>query len=87
MATTKKQNSLEFLNNAFNEYHIDYRENSVTLSYDFVIDTGNAKIILKIGQKRWDDSNNLSIVEYLESKEQQISKALFNNRDAILSLK
>ncbi len=87
MAANKKENCLELLNNAYNEYNIDYRENSVTLSYDFVIDTGIAKIIIKIGRKRWDDSNNISIVEYLKSKEPQISKALFDNQDAILPMK
>ena len=87
MAANKKENSLEFLNNAYNEYDIDYRENSVTDSYDFIIDTGTAKIIIKIGRKRWDDSDNISIVEYLKSKEQQISKALFNNQYEILSMK
>lgn len=87
MAETKKENSLKYLSDAYNEYDIDYRENSVTLSYDFIIDTGSAKIILKIGQKRWDDSNAMSIVEYLKSKEQQISKSLSNNQDAIISMK
>ena len=87
MATTKTEIVLDFLNNAYNEYNIDPRENSITLSYDFVIDTGTAKIIMKIGRKRWDDSNNSSIVNYLKSKEQQIHEALLTNEDAILSMK
>ena len=52
MAETKKETVLNLLNNAYNEYHIDYRENSITESYDFVIDTGTSRIFLKIGQKR-----------------------------------
>jgi len=87
MAATKTEVVLDFLNNAYNEYNIDTRENSITLSYDFIIDTGTAKIIMKIGRKRWDDSNNSSIVNYLQSKEQQIHKALLTNQDAILSMK
>ena len=87
MAATKKETVLDFLNNAYNEYHIDYRENSITLSYDFVIDTGTARIFLKIGRKRWDDSNSTSILNYLKSKEQQILKTVLDNQNAILSMK
>jgi len=87
MAVTKKQIVLDFLNNAYNEYNIDARENSITLSYDFVINTETAIIIIKIGQKRWDDSNNDSIVNYLKSKEKQIRKAILANQDAILPMK
>jgi hypothetical protein len=86
MAATKKETVLDFLNNAYNEYHIDYRENSITLSYDFVVDTGTSRIFLKIGQKRWDDSNSTSILNYLKSKEQQIRKAVLDNQDAILRM-
>ena len=50
MSATKKETVLAFLNNAYNEYHIDYRENSITLSYDFVIDTGTARIFQKSGR-------------------------------------
>lgn len=87
MAATKKETVLDFLNNAYNEYHIDYRENSVTLSCDFVIDTGAARIFLKIERKRWDDSNSTSILNFLKSKEQRIRKAVLDNRDAILPIK
>ena len=87
MAATKKGTVLDFLNNAFNEYHIDYRENSITLSCDFVIDTATARIFLKIGRKRWDDSNSTSILNFLKSKEQQIRKAVLENQDAILPMK
>ena len=87
MAATKKETVLDFLNNAYNEYNIDSHENSITLSYDFIIDTGTARIFIKIGQKRWDGSNNSSIVNYLESKEQQIRKALLTNQNAILLMK
>ena len=87
MDATKKETVLDFLNNVYNEYNIDSRKNSITLSYDFIIDTGTAKIIMKIGRKRWDDSNNSSIVDYLKSKEEQIRNALLTNQDAILSMK
>jgi hypothetical protein len=87
MAETKKETVLNLLNNAYNEYHIDYRENSITLSCDFVIDTGTARIFLKIERKRWDDSNSTSIVNFLKSKEQQIRKAVLENQDAILPMK
>ena len=87
MAATKKETVLDFLNNAYNEYHIDYRENSVTLSCDFIIDTGAARIFLKIERKRWDDSNSTSILNFLESKEQKIRKVVLDNQDAILPLK
>ena len=87
MAATKRKTVLDFLNNAYNDYHIEYRENSITLSCDFVIDTGTARIFLKIGRNRWDDSNNSSILNFLKSKEQQISKAVLENQDAILPMK
>ena len=86
MAATKKETVLDFLNIGFNEYHVDYRENSITESYDFVIKTGTSRIFLKIGQKRWDDSNSSSIVNFLESKEEQIRKVVSDNQDAILRM-
>ena len=86
MATTKKETVLDFLNTGYNEYKVDYRENSVTESYDFVINTGTSRIFLKIGQKRWDDSNRSSIIEFLESKEDQIRKVVLDNQNAILRM-
>ena len=86
MAATKKETVLDFLKNAYNEYHIGYRENSITLSYDFIIDTGTSRIFLKIGEKRWDHSNSASILDFLKSKEEQINKAVLDNQDAILRL-
>ncbi len=87
MAETKKEIVLEFLNSVYDGYIIDPRENAITSSFDFTIHTGTAKILIKIGRKRWDDSDSDSIVDYLESKEQQIQKALSDNEDAILSMK
>lgn len=86
MDATKKETVLDFLNIGYNEYHVDYRENSITESYDFVIHTGTSKILLKIGQKRWDDSNSASIINFLESKEEQIRKIVLYNQDAILRM-
>jgi len=86
MTETKKETVLNLLNNANNEYHIDYRENSITESYDFVIDTGRSRILLKIGQKRWDDSNSTSILNFLKSKEEQIRKAVLDDQDVILRI-
>jgi hypothetical protein len=86
MAATKKENVLDFFNTDYNEYDVDYRENSITESYDFVIDTGTSRIFLKIGQKRWDDSNRSSIIDFLKSKEEQIRKVVLDNRDAILRM-
>mgnify|MGYP001812961845 CR=1 FL=1 len=86
MTETKKETVLNILNNANNEYDVDYRENSITESYDFVIDTGTSRIFLKIGQKRWDDSNRSSIIDFLKSKEEQIRKVVLDNRDAILRM-
>ena len=51
-----------------------------------MIHTGTSKIFLKIGQKRWDDSNSASIVDFLESKEEQIRKVVLENQDAILRM-
>ena len=87
MAATKKETVLDFLNNAYNEYHIEYRENSITLSCDFIIDTGTARIFLKIARTRWDDSNSTSILNFLKSKEQQIRIAVLDNQNAILQMK
>ncbi len=87
MAATKEKTVLDFINNTYNGYDIDPRENSITLSYDFIIDTGTAKILIKIGRKRWDESDSSSIVDYLISKDQQIRNALLTNEDAILSMK
>jgi hypothetical protein len=87
MAATKKETVLAYFNNAYNEYDVESRENSITESYDFIVDTGIARIFIKIGRKRWDKSNNSSIVEFLKSKDQQICKALFINQNAILPIK
>ena len=83
---SKKETVLDFFNLGFNDYHIGYRKNSITESNDFVINTGKSKIFLKIGQKRWDDSNNDSIINFLESKEEQIRKVVLDNQDAILRM-
>jgi hypothetical protein len=86
MAATKKETVLDFFNTGFNEFHVDYRENAITESYDFVIKTGSSRIFLKIGQKRWDDSNSDSIINFLESKEEQIRKVVLDNQNAILRM-
>ena len=86
MASTKKETVLDFLNTGYNEHYVDYRENSITESYDFVINTGTSRIFLKIGQKRWDDSDSASIMDFLESKEEQIRKVVLENQDAILRM-
>ena len=86
MAATKKETVMDFLNIGFNEYNVDYRENSITESYDFIINTGKSKIFLKIGQKRWDDSNSSSIIDYLESKEEKIREVVLDNQNAILRM-
>ncbi len=87
MAATKKETVIDFLSNAYNKFTIDSRENSITSSYDFIIDTGTARIFIKIGRKRWDGSDNSSIVTFLKSKEKQISEALLINENAILPMK
>ncbi len=87
MAATKKEIVLDFLSNTYKEYNIDSRENSITASYDFIFDSGTARIFIKIARKRWDDSDNSSIVDYLKSKEKQIREALLPNEKAILPLK
>jgi len=86
MAATKKETVLDFFKLDYSEYDVGYRKNAVTESYDFVIDTGTSRIFLKIGQKRWNDSNSSSIVEFLESKESQIRKVVSDNQDAILRI-
>jgi hypothetical protein len=86
MAATKKETALDFFSTGYSEYDVDYRENSITESHDFIINTGTSRIFLKIGQKRWDDSNNASIVDFLESKEEQIRKVILDNQDAILRM-
>lgn len=87
MAPTKSDVVLDFLNNTYNGYDIVPRENAITISYDFIFNTGTAKILMKIARKRWDDSDSSSMVDYLKSKEQQIQEALLTNEDAILSMK
>ena len=87
MAATKKETVLDFLKNTYKEYNFDARKNSITSSYDFIIDTGTARIFIKIERKRWDASDNSTIVNYLKSKEQQIREALLTNQNAILPLK
>ena len=86
MAATKKETVMDFFTIGYDEYDVDYRENQITESYDFVIDTGTSRIFLKIGQKRWDDSNSDSIIDFLESKEEQIRKVVADNQDAILRM-
>ena len=87
MAATKRETVLDFFNTGYDEYHVDYRENMITESYDFVINTGSSRIFLKIGRKRWDDSNRSSIIGFLESKEDQIRKVVSENQNAILRIK
>lgn len=87
MATTKEETALNFLHKTYTEYHITFRENSITQSYDFIIDTETAKVLIKIEQKRWDNLDSSSIVSYLQSKEQKIHKALLTNESEILSMK
>lgn len=86
MAATKRETVIDFLNVGFNEYDVDYRENAITESYDFVINTGSSRIYLKIGEKRWEDSNSSSIINFLESKEEQIRKVVLDNQNAILRM-
>jgi len=86
MAAKKRETVLDFFNTGYNEYHVDYRENSITESYDFIISTGTSRIFLKIGQKRWDDSNSSSILNFLESKDEQIRKVVLDNQNAILRM-
>ena len=86
MAAKKRETILNFFNTGYNEYHVDYRENSITESYDFVISTGTSRIFLKIGQKRWDNSDKSSIIDFLESKEEQIRKVVLDNQNAILRM-
>jgi len=86
MAANKRETVLDFFNSGYSEYDVDYRENSITESYDFIINTGTSRIFLKIGQKRWDDSSRSSIIDFLESKEVQIRKIVSNNQDAILRM-
>ncbi len=86
MSAKKRETVLDFLSTGYDDYHVDYRENSITESHDFVISTGTSRIFLKIGHKRWDDSNRSSIVSFLESKEEQIRKVVLDNQDAILRM-
>jgi hypothetical protein len=87
MGATKKETVLDFLKNTYKEYSFDTRKNSITSSHDFIIDTGTARIFIKIGMKRWDASDNSSIVDFLKLKEQKIREALLANQNAILPLK
>jgi hypothetical protein len=86
MAATKKDTVLDFFSTGYDEYDVDYRENSITESYDFIISTGASRIFLKIGQKRWDESDRASIIDFLESKEEQIRKAVSDDQNAILRM-
>jgi hypothetical protein len=86
MASTKKETVLNFFNDGYDECHVGYRENSITESYDFVIDTGESKVFVKIGQKRWKDSDKNSIIKFLESKDDQIREVVLENQNAILRM-
>jgi hypothetical protein len=86
MSASKKETVMDLLSLDYEEYDVDYRENAITESHDFIINTGTSKIFLKIGQKRWNDSDNSSIVDFLESKEEQIQKVVLDNQNAILRI-
>lgn len=86
METSKLQTILDYLKKTYDEYDIDSRENPETLSCDFSIDTGTARIILEIRRKLWDNCNNVSIVSYFESQESMIRKALLDNQDVTLPM-
>jgi len=86
MVTSKKETVMDFFSSDYSDYHVDYRENSITESYDFIISTGTSRIFLKIGQKRWDDSSRTSIIDFLESKAEQIRKVVSDNQNAILRI-
>jgi hypothetical protein len=47
MAATKRETVLDFFNTGYDDYHVDYRENMITESYDFVINTGSSRILTK----------------------------------------
>ena len=86
MAGTKKETVLHFFNENYDEYRVGYRRNAITESYDFIINTGKSRIFLKIGQKRWDESNKSSIIDFLESKEEQIREVVLDDQNAILRM-
>jgi hypothetical protein len=86
MVTTKKETVMDFFSTDYSDYDVDYRENEITESYDFIISTGTSRIFLKIGQKRWDDSNRSSIIDFLESKSEQIRNVVSNDQNAILRI-
>jgi hypothetical protein len=85
MAATKKT-VMDFFNTGYDEYDVDYRENSITESYDFIISTGASRIFLNIGQKRWEDSDRTSIIDFLEAKEEQSRKVVSDDQNAILRM-
>lgn len=86
MTKTKKETVINFLNAGYSDCDIGYRENAITESYDFIINTGTSRIFLKIGQKRWDISNQSSIIDFLDSKKEKISSVVLENQDAILRM-
>ena len=77
MATTKEDAALEFLNTICGENDIDFRENAITQSYDFLVEKGTEKVIIKIAEKRWNDSDNISIVSFLEIQRRKNSGRRF----------
>ena len=72
----------KYLQNTYKDYKIEYRESpSIVGSYDFAIETGTARIIITFKRSTWDDYKENDIVDFLETQELQIRKALSNNMD------
>lgn len=83
METQQLQIIYKYLKDTYKEYNISYRKSpDITGSYDFAIDTGISRIILKISRKIWDDHNSEKTVQHLEGQQIIIRKALLDNQNA-----
>ena len=83
MSDIKLQTVSKYLAEAFKEHNVSHRESpEITDSYDFAIDTGTARIILKFKRRFWEDNTGESIVHYMQGQHTTIDRALLTNKDA-----
>ena len=83
MPDIKLQTVSEFLKGIFKEHDVSHRESpEITDSYDFVIDTGTSRIILKFKRHFWEDNTGENIVHHIQRQQTTLDKALSANNNA-----
>ncbi len=87
MPEIKQQSVPKHLTKTFKQQAVSHQKSpEITGSYDFAIDTGTARIILKFGRAFWKDNSSNNIVRYLQNRQTAISKAISANKNKTLQM-